>query len=42
MTEQIETPTVVAYIEAYASGDSVGGLLYATVAATESLIDRLL
>lgn len=42
MTEQIEEPSVVAYIEAYASDDSVSGSpLYATVAATESLIEDL-
>lgn len=41
MTEQIETPSVTAYIEAYATDDSVGGPLYATVAATESLCEDL-
>lgn len=41
MTEQIEALPVVAYIEAYASDDSVNGPLYATVAATESLIEDL-
>lgn len=41
MTEQIETPSVTAYIEAYAADDFVSGPLYATVAATESLIEDL-
>lgn len=41
MTEQIEEPSVTAYIEAYAADDSVSGPLYATVAATESLIEDL-
>ncbi len=41
MTEQIEEPSVTAYIEAYATDDSGGGPLYATVAATGSLIEDL-
>lgn len=41
MTEQIEAPSVTAYIEAYATDDSVSGPLYATVAATESLLEDL-
>lgn len=41
MTEQIEEPSVTAYIEAYATDDYSDGPLYATVAATESLIEDL-
>lgn len=41
MTEQIEAPSVTAYIEAYATDDSVSGPLYATVAATEPLVEDL-
>lgn len=41
MTEQNEDPSVTAYIEAYATDDYGSGPSYATMAATESLIEEL-
>lgn len=42
MTEQIETPSVTAYIEAYAADDHGVGPAYATFNASDALIEELL